>query len=300
MSTKNKKSKPFIVLIAFTLLAVILYFMFRDSWRDILEQIKQAKKSYLLLLLLFGNCYVIMDGVIYWFILKRSGETCSLLESIRMAYLGIFLGISTMGTGTKPGQIYYLYQRGCDPGKSFGLLTYSYVIHKLVIILYAGFMLLFYHSFIQDIYAEGTSYLYAGAIFGGVIICVLILMCVSEHFHRLILFPFKKWIKKPAWREKIAYFEEQLIDLRTVCHAIFRDKWSVLLPVLFMAVKLTFWYVLPVIVCYALNLPALPCSFWEMLTTAAVMQLIIGVIPSASGLGSTEIVFLLLFGQILG
>lgn len=297
---KKKKIKPVIVFLLFALLLMILYFMFRDSYQEILEQMKHARKGYLALMLLLGNGYVILDGAVYFFLLKRSGESCSFFDGVKMAYLGIFLSITTMGSGTKAGQIYYLYQRETDPGKSFGLLTLSYVLHKLTIVLYACLMLLFSHSFLQRIYKSSTIYLYSGVFFSIVIIVCLILICLSSRFHHLLLSPLQRWVKKPAWKEKVNYVQQQLSHLRAVTHTMLQDKTACLIPILIFLGKMTCWYLLPGLAYYALADAPAPCSFFEMAAAASVMQLLIGIFPSTNGLGSTEIVYLLLFHSIFG
>lgn len=62
-------------------------------------------------------------------------------------YGGVF-NVTTFAAGTKPAQIYDLYQESqIKPGKSFGILTMEYVSHKLTIVLYAAVMLCFFIRF---------------------------------------------------------------------------------------------------------------------------------------------------------
>ena len=64
------------------------------------------------------------------------------------------------------------------------------------------------------------------------------------------------------------------------------------------AVKITCLYALPAVAIFAVTGERPPLSVLECLAFSSVMQPLIGVIPSSGGTGSTELVFLMLFGSM--
>ena len=78
--------------------------------------------------------------------------------------MGVFFNVTTFAAGTKPAQIYDLYQESqIKPGKSFGILTMEYVSHKLTIVLYAAVMLCFFHTVLFQVSGLEKNYLLTGS-----------------------------------------------------------------------------------------------------------------------------------------
>lgn len=297
---KKKKRQIYGGLLVFGILIVILYLMFHDSYRSIWEQLKNANKYYLCLLILIGNLYIVLDGLVYRAMIRRNGYDCKVSTGTCAAYMGVFLNVTTLGAGTKAGQIYYLYQKGVEPGNGFGMLVMEYVFHKATIMLYACVMLLVNYRYITVRYADSVRYLYTGFLLSGIIVLCLVAICLSDRIHRLVMAPLHKWVKKEKWIEKLDELEQQLRDVRQVGKRIYKDKAGIFWQFALNSIKMTCWYILPMLAYMAIESEPFPMSPMACIATTAIMQLMIGVIPSTGGMGSTELVFMLLFGKIFG
>lgn len=142
---KNKKKHFITAILATLFLILVLYLIFHDSLGEIKTQLFQADKKALLILVIFGNLYILLDGWVLHYMIVKNREKCTLWQAIRLAYMVVFFNVTTFAAGTKPAQIYDLYQESqIKPGKSFGILTMEYVSHKLTIVLYAAVMLCFF------------------------------------------------------------------------------------------------------------------------------------------------------------
>ena len=142
---KNKKKHFITAILATLFLILVLYLIFHDSLGEIKTQLFQADKKALLILVIFGNLYVLLDGWVLHYMIVKNLEKCTFWQAIRLAYMVVFFNVTTFAAGTKPAQIYDLYQESqIKPGKSFGILTMEYVSHKLTIVLYAAVMLCFF------------------------------------------------------------------------------------------------------------------------------------------------------------
>lgn len=145
---KNKKKHFITAILATLFLILVLYLIFHDSLGEIKTQLFQADKKALLILVIFGNLYILLDGWVLHYMIVKNREKCTLWQAIRLAYMVVFFNVTTFAAGTKPAQIYDLYQESqIKPGKSFGILTMEYVSHKLTIVLYAAVMLCFFIRF---------------------------------------------------------------------------------------------------------------------------------------------------------
>lgn len=297
----NQKKGGRILAVGITaVLAVILYFMFKDSWRDIGKQLVMADKRCLLLLFILGNIYILLDGQVFAYMIRRNKERCSVRQSVCLAYMVVFFNVTTFGLGTKPAQMMYLFrQNGTEPGKSLGILALEYVSHKLSIVLYAAAVLLVGYGRFFEIPQGSRSYLRAGFVISSVILCALVLFCITEKpaiwLERLIAH-----VKKESLKQKGQEAVRQMHQLYLAGRRTAGDFAGWLQLLLLNAVKITCSYVLPVIACNAVLGEENPLTPGQGIALAAVMQLLIGVIPSSGGTGSTEIVYALLFGRLLG
>ena len=273
---KNKKKHFITAILATLFLILVLYLIFHDSLGEIKTQLFQADKKALLILVIFGNLYVLLDGWVLHYMIVKNLEKCTFWQAIRLAYMVVFFNVTTFAAGTKPAQIYDLYQESqIKPGKSFGILTMEYVSHKLTIVLYAAVMLCFFHTVLFQVSGLEKNYLLTGFGVSFAILLFLTMFCINQKFAPWLL-RCSDHIKKEKIKEK-----EQWIGL------IFRN-----------AVKMTCLYALPAVAIFAVTGERLPLSVLECLAFSSVMQLLIGVIPSSGGTGSTELVFLMLFGSM--
>lgn len=295
---KNKK-KHFITSILATLfLILVLYLIFHDSLGEIKTQLFQADKKALLILVIFGNLYILLDGWVLHYMIVKNREKCTLWQAIRLAYMVVFFNVTTFAAGTKPAQIYDLYQESqIKPGKSFGILTMEYVSHKLTIVLYAAVMLCFFHTVLFQVSGLAKNYLLTGFWVSFAILLFLTMFCINQKFAPWLL-RCSDHIKKEKIKEKAKAGIVQMEDFSRVGSVVIKDKQQWIGLIFRNAVKMTCLYALPAVAIFAVTGERLPLSVLECLAFSSVMQLLIGVIPSSGGTGSTELVFLMLFGSM--
>lgn len=295
---KNKKKHFITAILATLFLILVLYLIFHDSLGEIKTQLFQADKKALLILVIFGNLYILLDGWVLHYMIMKNREKCTLWQAIRLAYMVVFFNVTTFAAGTKPAQIYDLYQESqIKPGKSFGILTMEYVSHKLTIVLYAAVMLCFFHTVLFQVSGLEKNYLLTGFGVSFAILLFLTMFCINQKFAPWLL-RCSDHIKKEKIKEKAKAGIAQMEDFSRVGSVVIKDKQQWIGLIFRNAVKMTCLYALPAVSIFAVSGERLPLSVLECLAFSSVMQLLIGVIPSSGGTGSTELVFLMLFGSM--
>lgn len=297
---KNKKKHFITAILATLFLVLVLYLIFHDSLDEIKTQLFQADKRTLLILVIFGNLYILLDGWVLHYMIVKNHERCTLWQAVRLAYMVVFFNVTTFAAGTKPAQIYDLYQESqIKPGKSFGILTMEYVSHKLTIVLYAAVMLCFFHTVLFQIPGLEKNYLLAGFGISFAVLTFLTMFCINQKFAPWLL-ACSEHIKKESIKEKIRAGLAQMEEFSKVGRVVIKDKKEWIGLIFRNAVKMTCLYILPAIAIFAVTGKMLPLSLFECLAFSSIMQLLIGVIPSSGGMGSTELLFLMLFGSMTG
>lgn len=297
---KNKKKHFITAILATLFLVLVLYLIFHDSLSEIKTQLFQADKRTLLILVIFGNLYILLDGWVLHYIIVKNHERCTLWQAVRLAYMVVFFNVTTFAAGTKPAQIYDLYQESqIKPGKSFGILTMEYVSHKLTIVLYAAVMLCFFHTVLFQIPGLEKNYLLAGFGISFAVLTFLTMFCINQKFAPWLL-ACSEHIKKESIKKKIRAGLAQMEEFSKVGRVVIKDKKEWIGLIFRNAVKMTCLYILPAVAIFAVTGKMLPLSLLECLAFSSIMQLLIGVIPSSGGMGSTELLFLMLFGSMTG
>lgn len=297
---KNKKKHFITAILATLFLVLVLYLIFHDSLSEIKTQLFQADKRTLLILVIFGNLYILLDGWVLHYMIVKNHERCTLWQAVRLAYMVVFFNVTTFAAGTKPAQIYDLYQESqIKPGKSFGILTMEYVSHKLTIVLYAAVMLCFFHTVLFQIPGLEKNYLLAGFGISFAVLTFLTMFCINQKFAPWLL-ACSEHIKKESIKKKVRAGLAQMEEFSKVGRVVIKDKKEWIGLIFRNAVKMTCLYILPAVAIFAVTGKMLPLSLLECLAFSSIMQLLIGVIPSSGGMGSTELLFLMLFGSMTG
>ena len=99
--------------------------------------------------MIFGNLYIQLDGWVLQYMIVKNREKCTFVAGHPPGIYGGVFNVTTFAAGTKPAQIYDLYQEKPDQTREIiWNPDDGYVSHKLTIVLYAAVMLCFsYGSF---------------------------------------------------------------------------------------------------------------------------------------------------------
>lgn len=296
----KKLNKKWLACIPLAIIVGILYYMFRDIYMDIWVQIKGTDAVYLVVLLVLGLLYMLLEAVPYTMLIQRKVPDFSLWKAMQICFLGMFLNVTTLGAGIKPGQAYVLNKKGVDVGNGIAMLTLPYVFHKLAIIIYATICLIFNNQFIRETYQDTYHYLYAGYGISLLVIVALVVVCASSKVHELIFYPFDHYLKNEKIIARKDIVKNELNKLREEAENILINRTLGIKIILIDLLKISCWYCIPYIAFQAVNGSTTGISLFNVLSTASFMQLIVGVIPVTTGIGPTEVVYLLIFGVYFG
>ena len=282
------------------LLALALYLLFGQSWPQMRRQLGQVQLSWFGLMLAASGGYYLLDSWSFQLVVRRLLPDFSLREALALVAMGLFMNVSTFGAGIKPAQALYLRERGADVGESLGVLVLPYVFHKLTIVLYGLVCFGLCYHFISACFASQVVYIYLGYALSIAICIFLVLIFVSERFHRFCFCLLEKIPGNERYQILLAKAKASTGGMRGQVRQALGDGRLVGRMFMLNIAKFFCWYGAACLAFYAIGLPALPASFGQCLATAAMVQLLIGVIPVTGGWVSSEVVFVLLFAVLAG
>ena len=178
------------------LLSLLVFWVFRDHFQEIMQNIRAVSAGSLLLLLGMSVLYQMLESMVCFTLVRRHLPKFSFKQAVEVVFLGVFGNVSTLSVGSVPMQSYYLHRCGLMAGSGVGTMTLEYVFHKSSILLYTTIMLLMKRHWLYRGGNGFVQYLWLGYGICSLIIVVLLLLC--------------------SWN-KIQWLAAWLIDRCTVC-----------------------------------------------------------------------------------
>lgn len=298
---KNKRLSLILRVGAYLLVITALIMIFRKYSEEIADSLSAVSPLFLFIILTLELVYMFFDGCAYYSLLSPEWPHLSLWNCLPLSWIGIFGRVATASAGSFPLQASYLFKFGVDWAGGLGLLTIHYIFQKTSILIFAALVLLtcfFTHQNLTDNIVESAvlwvGFLLTLAIIGGLILLLTGKLGVRVIVSRLIrLIP-----AKGRWKTKKTSLIAWLNDLYTASDRMFRRPLSIFYALLFHVLKFAAMYSITWFCLRGIGIESI--SFPRSVGLTSVMQLLTGVLPSVSGLGSTEVAFLYIFSPILG
>lgn len=293
--TRKKTVISLLILLALT--GVVVY-IFKDHWTEISAALAQLSFGQVVLVLLIGISYPVLEGVASWLIVRSRIPNFGLREGLENAFMGTFGNVVGLGTGAVPMQTYYLYHWGLPVGPGVGLMTLQYVFHKTAVLVYATVMLLLQHSWFSANTSGVLSYLPAAYAVVAFVIVGLVLVCISPLVQRLARWLLGFLPKTEKWQARRSSWMEQLDTLAAESRNLLADKGRCVKIFAVQAFKLFLLFTLPYLCIRFMGLST-PLTFWQVQLLTSLMLFLSNALPNVAGMGSIETAFLLVFGSFM-
>ena len=274
----------------------ILYYTFRDSMGDILQQLAATPLYLLVLISLCPVGYLLLEGHIVWLVAHRNTSSFTYGNGTKNAFCCAFYRVATLGSGSGVAGIYYLNKVGIPIANATGMVLFQYTLHKVSMSLYSLIMLLLQFSFIKKTYDSYIHYIFVGFLLTILIAGVLLSVTLIPQVQNWYQFLSRKIIERnPKWEDKLEKIGTQLALLQSEGSAIAKDKVLLLRIVLTNLAKFSCWYIIPFIILHSQT----ELTLLQTLTVTSLVLSLAGVIPTPAGIGSIEALFLLLYSRLI-
>ena len=280
------------------LLTLLMFWVFRDSWQEILYNIRAVRPGGLFLLLGMGTVYQLFEAATCMVLIRGQFSKFSFRQAVEVTFLGVFANVSTLSVGVVPMQSWYLYRQGMLVGSGAGVMTLEYALHKSSVLLYTTLLLIVQRRWFQESRTGLSRYLLLGYLICAVIIAALILLCTWNRAQRLAKWGISRLPDTGKWGQRKDVWERNLSALYRQSRNLMQDRKRLGTALLLNALKLLCLYSVPFVCAQALYVPAL--SFWRMNLLAALMHLISNALPNVAGVGPVEFAFMMIFPHFMG
>ncbi len=292
------------ILILLLILLGTFYMLFKDQEVGrIMDTIKQAKKSYLLIGVGLMFVYVSGEALSYHFLFNKLSYVVGLGKCYLISCVGFFYSCITPGaSGGQPVQVYYLTHCGVD--MMVGALGAMVVtaFYKIVLLLLCGIFLLLEPVTFFGAFSQIKILFFIG--FFGNLLFVLFLVFVI--YKPSLIFKLASKIILFAGRHRIIKNPEKTLrktiaSLRNYekCAAFIKKNISMLPRLLFFTIIQRLAYFSVAFFVYK-SFGLSGTSLSQMITLQIVLSLSVDVLPLPGAAGANENVFAVLFETIFG
>ncbi len=290
---KGHKRKYLKQLLIICFILILAYF-FREDLAEAWVLIKATAPRLIII------CCLIMIGI-QWI------DALIIRKFVNMGYLGMtpyqafkvavktqFAKVLSLGSGTAIGLIYYLkdYNIPYTYATSVSLLTF--VIQKFTMGLIAVGIFLVRFTYFETHFANYIPHLLISFVLILGICIGMIVIGSSTFMHTIVL----KLLHLIDYKKKHENFTEmvgeRLKELREACFLCLHHPTAIIKIMGGYALKHAAFYAIP----YVLLRDSLGISYYEMFTIMAIVAAVASIIPSPSGMGSTEFIFVALMGMV--
>lgn len=306
VNKNDSKEKAKLIKLVFKviLLALIILWIFRfllgDMYQHVLRQIISTSRTGVLILIGLEIIFICLDSVTITLIVKRYKRDYSYGEGLDVLLYGNFYKGITFGSGTMVARLYLLNKQEVPAGISSGMLTVQSLFHRLAVIMNATVFMVSFNVFRLFDFATYRPYFILGYCMNFIMMTGTVFICTWKEFHQIILAVIQKVLRAVKKEDYLREVEIYFRDLEKESRFLLEKTGWCLKLILINSIKLMFWYVMPYVIYISVTGSKPGASLVEIMTLTAMMHLLLGVIPTPVGMGSTEVVYLILFSHLFG
>lgn len=274
----------------------LIIYLLRHSFHHILKQIIKTNPLVLGIIVLFGLCYLWLEGRNISLMCRSFQKKFTTRDGFFAACYSAFYRVVSLGSGTMIAEVLFYRQKKIATTKAAGITMIHMIFYKLSVLLFGLISFLVNWPIFQHTSWYQLLFSIAALVLTAAIILFLLFLSLNVHFHSWLIKKSHQLVKKKKWRDKLDNFHNQIISLRLTVQTILQNK-TLLYQLCFLNIlKLIVWYSIPFLVLSESH----QLSYYTVFSYLALVVAFSGVIPTPAGLGSFEFIYLWLFKPLVG
>lgn len=298
MDKGKKKRSALLGLALFAVVTVVIFRVVQKMDPQTWQVLADVHLGWVVVLFALSGLYQLMEGVIFRRILGKNLPGFRLRNGLDVSYVGVFSFVAMVVGGKIPMQSLYLHRQGMAVSNAVGLLSVSYLFHRVTVLLWATGYLLADWGWIAGNLPGLASYLPLayGVCIG--VITGLLLVCTWGRVKQGVLWLIGRLPDTGKWPQRKQRWHDHIVLLYENTHSLMTD-WAEVGKIFLLELgKLAALYLTPGLCAWVLGLGAE--NFWHILGLSGLMVLFSNVLPNVSGMGSVEVAFFLVFSHLFG
>lgn len=272
---------------------LLIWLIFHKDYKAIYETVRTIRPGDCVILFILGNLYFGFGAAAFYILVRKYHPEFTFQQAMKTVYLGIFGNAAAFSLGSVPLRTYYLHTLGIEAGEGISFLNMDYMLHKLSVLFCNTLMLLFLGNRLDSGSEKVKQYLLIGYGFYTVVILGLAGIVFSEFIYKRICFLLFLVPDKGKWKKRKNICRHHLKIMHQSGKRVGTDKRNMIKAIAFHGCKLFVMYAIPFVCLQFLGNHQI--SFWKAELLTGVSNLLSGVLPNVSGMGSAEVSFLFVY-----
>ena len=245
--------------------AIVLYFVLRNDFNNIVEKLLTINPLWLIVAILCYGLYLVFKSWAFHITVREEKADISFKRSlIHNITVQFFNGITPFSTGGQPMECYMLKNQGVRLSKGINVVLQTFIFYQTALVIY-GFIAVFLNYYLH-FFTKVTLLQHLVLLGFGVNTLVIIVLFIVAYAKKWNGFLLKKIIKiayrirlvedydacVQKWEERLNCFHECAMHLR-------ENKLLFFKGVGLQFVSLTFFYIVPLFVIYGME-----CTLYQV------------------------------------
>lgn len=297
---KNIKKNAFLLV---AILIIILYFILKDDFVNIVNTLAKADFRWIAFALAFIFIYWFLKACSLFMIAKEYSKKLKFHQIFNLTLITQFFnGITPFSSGGQPMEVYYLSKTGIKATKGTNIILQNFILYQMALIVHGiiAIALNYHFHFFKEV-AILKELTLIGFIVNTLVGVGLLFISFSTKFNKMVV----NILIKLCYKLKIVKDKEKAIERWSTRLSEFHESATLLLDRKILFVKgfvynflaLATFYIIPLFVIYGLgnfNINAI-----EAICASAYVLIIGAFVPIPGGSGGIEYGFLQFFGNFV-
>jgi uncharacterized protein (TIRG00374 family) len=296
---KNTKRNT---LLLFIILAIILYFLLKDDFPSIMDNLINANKWLILLSVIFIFLYWLFRAVSLYLIVKRYKKNIRFKVMMHQTLITQFFnGVTPFSTGGEPMQVYMLTKSGVKVANATNIILQEFIMYQIALVIIGLLAVFLNFKFnLCEVTPVLANLIILGFIINIAIGLFMIFVSFSKRFSSFVVKVILKigikfnFIKHPE--KTTASLHEKLEEYNESGTMLKENKVLFLTCIMLNVVSLLLYYLIPFFVFLSLGFRL---GIMQVFVSSAFILLIGNFVPIPGGSGGIEYAFLLFFETLL-
>ncbi|MGL9727811.1 lysylphosphatidylglycerol synthase transmembrane domain-containing protein [Enterococcus sp. DIV0756] len=295
------KYKLSIILLLILILLTVGTFLQANDLSEVLSALSEMSLLWLALGILSVLLFVIMEGVMIWYLLRSFQKGIGLCQCISWSFVGFFVsGITPSATGGQPMQIYYMKRAGIQVSASMPVLMILAVLYKLVMVGIGIGICLFWSTGIAASFGDYLWLFYLGLGLNSFVVVLLTVIMIRPNYAEKIVLKVQRLLtvtrilkvspeRQTRWLSAIAEYQQVINFFRG-------HKATLFSAALMTLIQRSLPFLLTWIIYRGLGLSGI--GILSLMALQAAVTLSVDLLPLPGSMGISELVFSAVFAAV--
>lgn len=297
-----KKKFNYILLILITI--IVLYFSLKDNALETFNELKNMNLFLILLAILFIIFYWLFRSLSLYIFTKKFQNNYKYTSALKLTLTTLFFdGVTPFSSGGQPFQVYYLRKHDVSIVDGTNIVIQNFIVYQISLVL-LGIIAIISNQVFNIFPKVGLlqKLVTLGFIVNLLVTVGLFSIAFLKKFNKFIckivigLLSKLKIIKNKE--EKIEKFNEYIANFNKGAKDLLKNKKLFIKGILYNFIALICFYIIPVIILFAMN-DFTSFNLFLSIVASAYVMLMGSFVPIPGGSGGLEYGFIAFFGNFL-